>query len=746
MSKFVNALTNLVRQIMRKFAQDRAHYYMDRVASTSDGRMYALSNGTDAIALNGGKFLPGESVLVIRTDTGQQFLYYFNPTSSPEIEEAEVLTILVIMYYTTTALKYAIITPNGDTESADLPLMSATMTLPTGADTANVCLYRRDSSKFTVYDAFALPENIVSYDATKVYVAVSAATVTSTFDGETITGTEYLGTGTASMSAFTDASHEFTHTVSKEPSKGITCYVFTSNALQNIALMQQTYPLILYGPNGLIAEVTSADYLTYPYLENFASMSCYALVSGAEYVVGEYTSGTVRGGVIFKRFNNATSYLYFDRVDSTDTEFILTPSGSLVSKGYMRTLADMSIPPSALATLPSSTDAGTFTSALYVTETGSTDTVVSARTVPFDTLSTFSKFPEAYTRYETTLDTYQVHRHAQPRGSLLGGTSLNVRTWNGGVWGHWLPQVNGRIRDMVYDSTGDLWVVGSFTMAGDTPANCIARWDGTKWNAVGGGVTAGYIRTLAFDNAGTVYVGGRFTEVDGVACQNLAKYDGSWVPIGANGDVYSIVNYGGDMVVGGYFYNVNDTPNIWRIAIFNGSTWSALGGGLATRESLTSTTSGVTRMLVVGSRVYIGGHFYSTISPTVNFNGVTYWDGSNYNLMGTGGFNNSQYGRMVNEIVSDSGIVYFAGDFDSVDMQSSRFVASWDGSAWMPLPIPAVGYNTWASGICVATDGKLYVTASTTGGDALLRRDGSAWTQTQAGVYGVGIYKLLQEA
>lgn len=741
MSKFVDALTNLVRQIMRKFAQGRAHYYMDRVASTSDGRMYSLSNGTDAIALNGGKFLPGESVLVIRADTGQQFLYYFNPTNSPEIEEEEVLTILVIMYYTATALKYALVTPNGSVESSDLPLMSATMTLPTGTDTAaTICLYRGSSATFSVYNAFALPENIISFDSTTVTLAVSAASATSTFSSENVTGSEYIGTGTASMSAFTDASETFTHTVVKEPAKGLTGYVFTSNARGSDAVLQQTYPLVIYSPSGTMVSATSADYTNYPWLMNYPSLSCYGWVSGAEYAVGEYTSGTARGGIIFKRDKGVTYYQHFTRESSEDTEFTLTPSGTLISKGYMRTLADMSIPPSALTLLGEDTDAGGFAEdILQIVETGTTSKAVGARSTAFANLATFSKFPESYTRYETSMNTYQVHRHTQHRGFLLGGTSNNMRTWNGGVWGHWLPKVNGDVYEMVYDSSGDLWIGGNFTMAGDVPANSIARWDGTKWNAVGDGIV-GTVRTIAFDNDGAAYVGGTFTHAGGAACDNLAKYDSSWTVIGTNSTVNSIVNYGGNMVVGGFFYEIGGTPNIWRIAILNGATWTALGGGLAVLFD-PYRRRGVTKMLVVGGGIYIGGTFYNdmTVSFTPGLNGFTYWDGAAYNALGTG-LNAS--GVTVNEIQNDDGTIYAAGQFFAY---SGYHVATWNGSAWASV---SVGSSyTRARGLCKAGDGDIYVTAShATQGDLLLHRTGGAWVVKDPGTPGLSIYRLLQEA
>src|SRR5881394_1589075 len=48
-----------------------------------------------------------------------------------------------------------------------------------------------------------------------------------------------------------------------------------------------------------------------------------------------------------------------------------------------------------------------------------------------------------------------------------------------------IPGVNGRVRTAVADSSGNLYVGGGFTIAGDVFATNIAKWDGSKWSAFG---------------------------------------------------------------------------------------------------------------------------------------------------------------------------------------------------------------------------------------------------------------------
>ncbi len=60
--------------------------------------------------------------------------------------------------------------------------------------------------------------------------------------------------------------------------------------------------------------------------------------------------------------------------------------------------------------------------------------------------------------------------------------------------GDGLPGLNGTARAAVVydDGTGPaLYVGGLFSFAGELVANNIAKWDGTNWSALGGGMAGG---------------------------------------------------------------------------------------------------------------------------------------------------------------------------------------------------------------------------------------------------------------
>jgi hypothetical protein len=115
----------------------------------------------------------------------------------------------------------------------------------------------------------------------------------------------------------------------------------------------------------------------------------------------------------------------------------------------------------------------------------------------------------------------------------------------------------------------NLFAAGTFTIAGGVPANQIARWDGSTWSGVGGGVV-GNGTVLALAAIGNnLYAGGTFTNLGGVTISRIAKWDGTnWSGLGSgtSGSVQSLVATGSDLYAGGAFRfagskNANDVAH-----------------------------------------------------------------------------------------------------------------------------------------------------------------------------------------
>jgi hypothetical protein len=119
-----------------------------------------------------------------------------------------------------------------------------------------------------------------------------------------------------------------------------------------------------------------------------------------------------------------------------------------------------------------------------------------------------------------------------------------VGRWNGSTWsslGSGLSGSPGSIIGWAATTlpSGELVVAGDFTSAGGTPANNIAKWDGTSWSALDTGVTGGAIpmvSALAVLPDGELIGGGSFMNAGSVPAVRIARWGCTLCPGDVNGD------------------------------------------------------------------------------------------------------------------------------------------------------------------------------------------------------------------
>lgn len=150
------------------------------------------------------------------------------------------------------------------------------------------------------------------------------------------------------------------------------------------------------------------------------------------------------------------------------------------------------------------------------------------------------------------LDVYESQHDDEP---MLYAGFNGLSRWNGTSWSS--VGIDGSVRALAaadsleVDSGPVLYVGGWFTSTGGQsglPVNCVARWDGQTWSALGEGVTretgTARVHALAmFDdgNGPALYVGGYFDSAGGAPANNIARWDGAqWSTLGAG------VNQSGD--------------------------------------------------------------------------------------------------------------------------------------------------------------------------------------------------------
>jgi len=139
-----------------------------------------------------------------------------------------------------------------------------------------------------------------------------------------------------------------------------------------------------------------------------------------------------------------------------------------------------------------------------------------------------------------------------------------------GSW-HALGGLSGEVFAIGLGDAG-AYAGGLFEDAGgDANADRIARWDGSSWHALGGGVQD-IVWAIAVDGT-DVYVGGAFTDAgEDPEADYLARWDGSsWhAPGGLNGDVWAIAVDGSEVYVGGAFTDAGGDPRADYIARWAG--------------------------------------------------------------------------------------------------------------------------------------------------------------------------------
>jgi hypothetical protein len=282
---------------------------------------------------------------------------------------------------------------------------------------------------------------------------------------------------------------------------------------------------------------------------------------------------------------------------------------------------------------------------------------------------------------------------------------------------------------------GKLYAGGYFTKAGGMNANCIASWDGTSWDSLGGGISwaDGYVLALG-NYSGKLIVGGYFNSIGGkpishnIASWNGTKWDSLGKGVSVNGEVSAMTVFNGNLIVAGAFDSAGGHP-AKNIAMWNGATWSPLGNGLslgyyngitalavyngelyATSQKIKNPQgsdtvfivkwNGITwdsihavtvsdnfiaasTMAVYGGQLCIGGLLYGAIGSNLYAAGVIVWNGSTLRPL-------MEPDNTVFSLCSFDGLLYLGGAFNDIAQytDSTNMIASTNG-----INIDTVGHG-----------------------------------------------------
>lgn len=301
---------------------------------------------------------------------------------------------------------------------------------------------------------------------------------------------------------------------------------------------------------------------------------------------------------------------------------------------------------------------------------------------------------------------------------------------------------DGTVRAFAEDGDGNIYAVGDFANIGGVAAAYVAKYNGTSWSALGGGLPgAGYcvavapngdvyaggdtyakrwngstwadlgtgpndiVYAVAIDQVGNVYLGGLFTTFDGATVNYVCMWDGASATAlisGMGARVVSLaIGHNNVLYAGGYATADGEGNTINYIASWDGSEWSALASGLDSTVNI----------IMVGPNglIYVGGFF--TLAGSIEVNYIAVWNGTSWYALGSG-LNDVVYHLGISP---NTGILYASGNFTAAgDLDIADRAAIWNGYTWAHLDIFLPGSSP-AQAVFVAANDDLYFGFGDTG-------------------------------
>jgi hypothetical protein len=215
----------------------------------------------------------------------------------------------------------------------------------------------------------------------------------------------------------------------------------------------------------------------------------------------------------------------------------------------------------------------------------------------------------------------------------------------------------------------------------------LALWNGSAWVGMGGNRGNGMdgtIFALASDDAGSVYALGTFNRAGPVAAPRMARFTGTrWEAISGlpfnnqQRTFHAMTRYRqGTLAVAAVFnLNAQAVSAVLQYDLTSSSyTQLATVGGSINARSIFALTYDAVR-----DRLYCGGNFLTLNGDTVR--GIAVFDGQRWASMG-GGISSGQINAIA---VLPDGSVVAAGNFSTIGGESARSIARWDGNRWRAL-------------------------------------------------------------
>jgi hypothetical protein len=263
----------------------------------------------------------------------------------------------------------------------------------------------------------------------------------------------------------------------------------------------------------------------------------------------------------------------------------------------------------------------------------------------------------------------------------------NIARWNGTTWSavgtgvRWDDegQEVGVVNDLTLHA-GSLVAAGAFLEAGSVVADGIGIWNGTTWSAPGA-ASSGY-DNLVF--AVTSYGGALYASGSNFGL--LQRWNGSfWTPVGFNANsAFVLANHAGLLVAGGYlgFGNFALSPNgtgATNVAFYDGTVWQQLASEWGASDDVEALHAWNGQLIAGGSFGRIGNVVASRLAA---------WNGTSWSALGGGTTGGSNY---VTDMATWQGDLVIGGAFTHAGGVAAEKIARWNGSSWSALGAGSAG-------------------------------------------------------
>jgi hypothetical protein len=251
----------------------------------------------------------------------------------------------------------------------------------------------------------------------------------------------------------------------------------------------------------------------------------------------------------------------------------------------------------------------------------------------------------------------------------VDGLEVNcIASWNGQKWDSLGHGALGAGSSFITRYKNKLYV---------TKGQWLYAWDFStlSWDTVSGGFIDGYIKTACIDQNNDLIFVGEFSHIGTQSIQNIARFDGTnFSPIGnPTFPVYirTVAVYQNEIYIGGNFY-----PPYKGVAKWDGTQWVSFG------EAFAGANEEVSALKVYHNKLYAGGTWVNVgaeYSPS-----LAAWDGAKWNSVGGIYYDHNPWG-VVAQLLEKDGKLYVCGNFNRAAGLPVDNIAIWNDTNWCGL-------------------------------------------------------------